>query len=160
MVRVGDWGWICWRQRHGESELAMGEIVVDIQLENDQDRTLFERGFVREHEIRNETIPAVADTGAMMLALPQDVVSRLGLEPAETIIAMLANGTRTEVPVVKRVSIRIGTRQMLTEAMVIPTGADPSIGQIVMERLDLIADCANQTLHPRPESLDRPLLRL
>ena len=138
----------------------MGEIVVDVELENDQDRTLFEHGFAREGEIRSETIPAVADTGAMMLALPEDVVSRLGLERAETIIATLADGSRTEVPVVKRVSIRIGTRQMLTDAMVIPSGADPLIGQIVMERLDLIADCANQTLHPRPESPDRPLLRL
>lgn len=138
----------------------MGEIVVDIQLENDQDRTLFERGFVREDEIRNETIPAVADTGAMMLALPEDVVSRLGLEPAETIIATMANGSRSEMPVVDRVSVRIAGRRMLTDAIVIPAGADPLIGQIVMERLDLIADCANQTLTPRPESPDRPLLRL
>ena len=33
-------------------------------------------------------------------------------------------------------------------------------GQVVMEQLDLVADCATRTLGPRPESPDRPLLRL
>ena len=49
---------------------------------------------------------------------------------------------------------------MATDCVVVPVGADALIGQIVMERLDLIADCANQTLGPRPESPDRPLLRV
>ncbi|MXY85389.1 MAG: aspartyl protease, partial [Chloroflexi bacterium] len=43
----------------------MGEIVVNVELENDEDRALFERGFGREDQIRSETVPAVADTGAM-----------------------------------------------------------------------------------------------
>ena len=138
----------------------MGEIVVDIELENDRDRTLFEDGYRREEEIRSARVKGVADTGAVMLALPEDVVAQLGLQPSESITATLADGSRSEMPIVKRVTIRIGGRQMLTEAVVIPVGADPLVGQIVMERLDLIADCANQTLHPRPESPDRPLLRL
>ena len=138
----------------------MGEIVVDVELENDRDRTLFEDGYRRESEIRRARIRAVADTGAMMLVLPQDVVSQLGLDHTESVSATLADGSRCEMPVVERVSIRIGARRMLTDAVVVPTGADALIGQIVMERLDLIADCTNQTLHPRPESPDRPLLRV
>ena len=39
-------------------------------------------------------------------------------------------------------------------------GAEALVGQIVLERLDLIADRANQTPEPRPESPDRPLLRV
>ena len=138
----------------------MGEIVVNVELENDRDRALFEDGYRRESEIRHARIQAVADTGAIMLALPQDVVSLLGLEHTDSVSATLADGSRYEMPVVERVSIRIGTRRMLTDAVVVPSGADALIGQIVMERLDLIADCANQTLTPRPESPDRPLLRL
>ena len=38
--------------------------------------------------------------------------------------------------------------------------SEPLVGQIVLEALDLIADCATQTLHPRPESPDRPLLKV
>ena len=138
----------------------MGEIVVDVELENDRDRVQFEDGYRQEAEIRQARIQAVADTGARMLALPEDVVADLGLQHAETITATLADGSRCEVPVVKRISIRIGARQMSTDAIVVPVGADALVGQIVMERLDLIADCANQTLAPRPESPDRPLLRL
>ena len=34
------------------------------------------------------------------------------------------------------------------------------IGRIVLEELDLIADCTNRTVAPRPESPDHPLLEL
>ena len=33
-------------------------------------------------------------------------------------------------------------------------------GQIVLEALDLVADCANRTVGPRPESLESPLPKL
>lgn len=138
----------------------MGEIVVEIDLENDRDRALFEDGHRQASEVRSARIQAVVDTGAVMLALPEDVVDRLGLQQVDAISATLADGSRCEMPVVERVSVRIGERRMLTDAVVIPTGADPLVGQLVMERLDLIADCNNQTLHARPESPDRPLLRL
>ena len=138
----------------------MGEIVVQIELENSADRDFFERGHGSEGEIRGETISAVADTGAVMLALPEDVVDRLGLREVSRIATTYADGRRGELPVVGPVSIRIGNRRMLTEALVIPSGADPLVGQIVLERLDLIADSLNQRLSPRPESPDRPLLRV
>lgn len=138
----------------------MGEIVVEIDLENDRDRALFEDGHRQASEVRSARIQAVVDTGAVMLALPEDVVDRLGLQQVDAISATLADGSRCEMPVVERVSVRIGERRMLTDAVVIPTGADPLVGQLVMERLDLIADCNSQTLHARPESPDRPLLRV
>ena len=40
-----------------------------------------------------------------------------------------------------------------------PDGADPRVGQLIMEELDLVADGVTRTLGPRPESPDRPLLR-
>ncbi len=140
--------------------LTVGEIVVEIHLENDRDRALFEEGHREERELRSTSVRAIVDTGAVMLALPEDVVDRLGLLQVDTIAATLADGSRCEMPVVERVSVHIGDRRMLTDAVVIPTGADPLVGQLIMERLDLIADCTNQTLHTRPESPDRPLLRL
>jgi len=38
--------------------------------------------------------------------------------------------------------------------------SEPLIGQVVLEALDLIADCGNRTLSPRSESPDYPLLKL
>ena len=48
-----------------------------------------------------------------------------------------------------------------TEAIVGPAGSQVLIGQVVLEVLDLIADCRNQTLAPRhPEGPVLPLRRI
>ena len=54
---------------------------------------------------------------------------------------------------------RIGNRFMSTDCVVGPPLSEPLIGQIILEALDLIADCTNRTLTPRPESPDYPLLK-
>ena len=138
----------------------MGEIIVDIELENVDDRGLARAGHLPEADIRRATIPAVADTGAIMLALPEDVVRRLGLERVDSIATTYADGRRGELPVAGPLILRIGDRWMATDCIVLPQGVDALVGQLVMERLDLVADCVAQTLHPRPESPDRPLMRL
>ena len=138
----------------------MGEIVVQVELENQEDRALVERGYLEESEIRQARIPAVADTGAMMLALPEDVVEELGLQEVGSISARYADGRREPLPMAGPLTIQISDRSMPTNCIVLPSGADALIGQVVMEFLDLIADCTHQTLTPRPESPDRPLVRL
>ena len=138
----------------------MGEIIVDIELENNRDRELAAAGHLPHADIRRATIPAVADTGAIMLALPEDVVSRMGFERIDSIATTFADGRRAELPVAGPLIVRIGERWMSTECIVLPQGADALVGQLVLERLDLIADCRAQTLHPRPESPDLPLMRL
>ena len=138
----------------------MGEIIVEIELENAGDRGLARAGHLREADVRRTAIRAVADTGAMMLALPADVVSRLGIGEIGSVNATHADGRRGELPIAGPLTVRIGDRRMATDCVVVPVGADALIGQIVMQRLDLIADCANQTLGPRPESPDRSLLRV
>ena len=71
-----------------------------------------------------------------------------------------ADGRRGELPVAGGQNINIGDRWTIARCIVLPQGSDPLIGQVIMEELDLIADCLNQTLAPRPESPDRPLLRV
>ena len=138
----------------------MGEIVVDIVLENSADFERVEEGGLRDADVRRATIPAVADTGAKMLALPEDVVDRLGSRRVGSVDATYADGRQGQLPVAGPLIVRIGDRWMPTNCIVLPRGTDALIGQIVMEGLDLIADCTNQTLHPRPEAPDRPMLRL
>ena len=57
-------------------------------------------------------------------------------------------------------TVRIGNRFMIAECVIGPPSSEPPIGQIVLEALDLVADCGKQALAPRPESPDRPLLKL
>ena len=45
-------------------------------------------------------------------------------------------------------------------AMLVLPGGEALIGRIVLEALDLAADCARRTLAPRPESPNRPMLRV
>ena len=138
----------------------MGEIVVEILLENVIDLGIVGRGVGNDSDVRRVQMPAIADTGAMMLALPQDVVDQLGLSTVRIASATYADGRRGDVPVAGPLNITIGNRFMTTECVVIPQGSEALIGQIVMEGLDLIADCAKEMLSPRPESPDRPMLRL
>ena len=65
---------------------------------------------------------------------------------------------RREQRPVTDVTIEIGNLATRTEAIVGPAGSQVLIGQLVLEALDLIADCRNRTLTPRhPEG---PVLAL
>lgn len=55
----------------------MGEISVNVTLENAGDRYVFAQGGTEEADIRRTRIDATVDTGAVMLVLPQNVVERL-----------------------------------------------------------------------------------
>ena len=138
----------------------MGEITVKAGLENPGDRILVERGHGRESDIRRSTVEAVVDTGAVMLVLPQNVVERLGVGVRRTVIVSCADERNEERPIAGPVTIHIGNRFMTTDCVVGPPLSEPSVGRIIMEALDLVADCANRTLTPRPESPDYPLLKL
>ena len=49
----------------------MGEITVNVTLENPNDRAVFERGYSEESAIRRSSLDAIVDTGGVMLVLPQ-----------------------------------------------------------------------------------------
>ena len=136
----------------------MGEIVATVELENPVDRDLVERGAAQESEVRRSSIDAVVDTGAVMLMLPQNVVERLGLQTRRTIIVTYADERREERPLAGPVTVRIGNRSTNTDCVVGPPLSEPLLGQIVLEALDLIADCTNRTLAPRYP--DYPVLKL
>ena len=93
----------------------------------------------------------------MTLMLPQNVVERLGLGNKGTAFVSYADERRDERPLAGPVSVRIGNRTMVTDCIVGPPLSEPLIGQVVLGRLDLIADCANRTVTPRYP--DYPLLK-
>ena len=93
----------------------------------------------------------------MSLILPQDVVERLGLDQQGTAVVTYADERQDERPLAGPVTVRIGNRAMVTNCIVGPPRSEPLIGQVVLEMLDLIADCANHTLGPRYP--DYPVLK-
>ena len=138
----------------------MGEIKISIDVENFTDRFLFLEGQLPENKIRHHSMPALVDTGAVMLVLPQDVVDKLGLKTLRKVIVTYADERKDERPVAGTVTLKIGDRFMNTDCVVGPPLSEPLIGQVVMETLDLVADCQNQTLDPRPDSPVYPSLKM
>lgn len=138
----------------------MGEIVASVELENTADRNIASEGLRDESTIRRTTVDGVVDTGAVMLVLPENVVGRLGLKTQRQVVVSYADERKETRPVAGPVTIRIGNRFMISECVVGPPLSEPLIGQIVLEALDLVADCTNRTVAPRPESPDSPLLKL
>ena len=138
----------------------MGEIVVAVELENPLDRAVVERGYGQGSDVRRSTVEAIADTGAMISMLPQNVVERLGITIYRTVVVTYADERTEARPVAGPVTMKIGNRSMNTDCVVGPPHSQALVGQIVMEGLDLIADCTKRTLTPRPESPEYPQLRL
>ena len=134
----------------------MGTIVATMELENAGDRVAFEEGFRKESEIRRTQVDGIVDTGAVVLVLPQNVVERLGLKQRRTVIVTYADGRKEQRPVAGPLNVQIGDRGMSTDCVVGPPLCEVLIGQVILERLDLIADCGHQRLHPRVP--DYPLL--
>ena len=138
----------------------MGEIVASVELENAADRGIVSQGLRDESTVRRTTVEGVVATDAMMLMLPENVVSRLGLERQREVVVTYADKRKETRPVAGPVTVHIGNRFMITDCIVGPPLSEPLIGQIVLAALDLVADCTNRTLAPRPESPDSPLLKM
>ncbi len=109
---------------------------------------------------KTHTMEALVDTGAVVLALPRDVVDFLGLDIFDQAVATLATGETTSLDVAGAVEIEISGRRMRTDCFVLPAAREALIGQIVLERLDLIADCNQGTVYPRHGSSPYPVLNL
>jgi predicted aspartyl protease len=139
----------------------MGDVYVEITLENYIDRILFQRGYLEHGRVRLEKVRVLADSGSTMLVLPQDLVERLGLEiRPEKIIVTFADERKEARPVAGTLTVRVGDRSMETDCVVNPPASEPLLGQIILERLDLLVDCKEGKLVPRPESPYLPMLKL
>ena len=138
----------------------MGEGNVSAELEYYDDRAVARRGFLSEDQIRSQRVDVVVDSGAVMLVLPQDLVEALGLRMLRKAIVTYADERKEERDVAGVVSVSVAGRTVETNCVVGPPGSEPLLGQIVLEEADLLIDCANQRLIPRPESPYLPTLKL
>jgi len=129
-----------------------------VQLANNHDEEDVKRGLRRPHEVRTVHVQAVADTGATMLVLPADVVSKLGLFPDGYRKVRYEDGRIRELPWVSSIRMTILGRETVTNALVGDAGTTPLVGQIPLEELDLLVDPQSGELRVNPDSPDAPLL--
>lgn len=138
----------------------MGQVKVEVELENAVDRELMMRGELSASEIRSLKIPLLVDSGAVILVLPQDQVEALGLRELGKVIVTYADERKEERPIAGAVTARVGNRVATVSCVVGPPGSEPLLGQVILEMMDLLVDCPQQKLVPRPESPLLPTLKM
>lgn len=139
---------------------GMGKVMTKLTLTNSMDARFAAEGIIRAGDVRTVELDALVDTGATTLALPEDVVEALGLQELTRRKVRMADGTVKELAVVADFFLDILGRRAQCEALVLPAGATPLIGQIPLETLDLIVDPKSRDLAVNPASPDMPLLDL
>ncbi|MBF0154744.1 MAG: clan AA aspartic protease [Magnetococcales bacterium] len=93
---------------------------------------------------------AMADSGALLMCIPQHVALQLQLQELEKREVTLADGSRHLVPYVGPLEIRFANRRCYSGALVL--GHEPLLGAVPMEDLDVIINPTQQKLMVNPES--------
>ena len=134
--------------------------MTQLKITNCSDLAKVREGLIQPDQVRSVIIEGLVDTGATMLVLPEDVVDQVGAPVLGIRRVRDARGIEVEVPWVGDLRIEILGREMTTDALVVPAGAQALIGQIPLEALDLIVDPKSREVHVNPASPDAPLLDL
>lgn len=124
----------------------MGCVVTEVELSNP-----------RQPERRPVVVDARADTGSMILCVPDAVARRLDVELESMRDVEVADGRRASVPYVGPVQVRFGNRTCFVGALVM--GNEVLLGAVPMEDMDLVVNPKLGTVTVNPASPDTPLYR-
>jgi len=123
----------------------MGLVQAEITLKNIRDEIMAKEGYINEPEIRQTTIKAVVDTGAMTLVINEQLRQQLGLGVVGARQATLAYNTRKTVKIAEAVEVHWKDRSMTCQPWVINEGRT-LLGLIPLENMDLMVDPCSQEL--------------
>ncbi len=99
--------------------------------------------------VKQLVVSGVVDSGAARLVLPKYVADQLQLPFDGETIVRYADQRQEKRGRVSDVWIQLNGRHGVFSAVVEPSRKDALIGAIVLEELDLLVDCATQSLYPR-----------
>jgi predicted aspartyl protease len=129
---------------------TMGRVLVEATIENLEDLWAVKRGLMAPDQVRRVTITdALADTGAAMLSLPTRLIRQLGLTKTGRRRVNSSLGIR-EADVYDAVRLTIQGRDCPLDVMEVPDTVPVLIGQIPLERLDLVVDLQSRRLTGNP----------
>ena len=136
----------------------MGEIRVKVKITNAVDEELARTGRLPKDQVRMYEADAMVDTGGVRSVVPQHVVQMIGATIRGNRVAEYADGRTESVGLTGPILFDVMGRDTLEEALVL--GNEVPIGQTVLEKLDLMADCANRRLVPNPAHPDQPVSKV
>jgi clan AA aspartic protease len=128
----------------------MGAIFADIELINAEDLTLARKFIIGEDEVKRMHINIRVDTGTDLLCINESIQEQLQFPIVEKRKAQLANGHIVEYDVVSYVELKFKNRRTICSAMVLPGNAEPLLGCIPLEDMDVLI------LPPREELIVNP----
>jgi clan AA aspartic protease len=138
-------------------EKKMGFTYADIELISSDDLALNRRGFLPENEIKRMRVTALVDSGAHTLVINEHIKRQLDLPVLRETTAHLANEAEVRAEVVGPVEIRFENRSTTVRAVMLPGSAEPLLGVIAIEGMDVVVDPTQQRLIVNPESPDIPV---
>ena len=124
----------------------MGHVFAQIELSNPRRQDLAPLG-----------VNAMADTGALMLCIPEKVASRLDLEAESMRDVLVADGRSLRVPYVGPIRVAYESRFCFVGALVF--GDQVLLGAVPMEDMDLMVDPSRRKLTVDPASPEIPRAR-
>jgi hypothetical protein len=137
----------------------MGLIYPDVELINLKDEILVEEGF-RKEEARKTKVRILADSGAIRLTINEEIKQKLGLRRGIDLTVTLADGSLKTVESVSGIKVRFKDRTCEVDAFVMPGNAEPLLGAVPMELMDLALMPAEQKLDYNPNHPNGPVFHL
>jgi clan AA aspartic protease len=134
-----------------KKNIPMGLVYANIELINKNDIFLSKNGYIKEKEIRRINMDMMVDSGALMLAINSAIKEQLGLEFVEERIATLADGTSLTLEVVGPIEVKFKNRRCSVDALVLPGNAEPLLGAIPMQDMDVVTHPQKEELIVNPE---------
>ena len=109
---------------------GVGRISIEFEVANYGDLIRAQDGTLPPHQVRQEVIQGVVDSGAAKLVLPQALVKRLGLRLGDPILVRYADGRKVQRAGAEGVYVQLLGRHGTFTAVVEPRRKTALVGAI------------------------------
>ncbi len=117
----------------------MGHVYADIELAN-----------ARRPDLTPVRVRALADTGALLLCIPEQIAVQLTLDTESTREVAVADGRKISAPYVGPLKVTFGNRICYVGALVL--GDEVLLGAVPMEDMDLVVNPGRRQVTVDPAS--------
>jgi clan AA aspartic protease len=138
----------------------MGLVYADIELVNPWDLENARRHIIDQDEVRHINVNMLADSGAYMMAINENIQEYLDLPFVEKRKAVMADSSVVEYDVVGPVQVRFANRKAVCNAFVLKGDTEPLLGAIPMEEMDVLIHPLRQELIVNPEHPHYAVLKM
>jgi predicted aspartyl protease len=133
-------------------------VIITLNVTNQIDQILAERGFISLEEVRSITLTNVlVDTGATLLCLPSSVITQLGLAQRGEASVQTTAGLQ-QGRIFKNAELSIEGRQSTFDCLELTEVPYALLGVLPMQRLGLEPDLTNYKLRLLPMNSEQSYL--